>query len=120
VDVGLLAGFEDSEVLLDGAKVGDDPVGSGLRTVGGAVPAGPALTLWWPARVSVYGEVVGLAGNVEGQENSKVGTTWAVTPGTAMDMSTSLGWVPRGSVATHPRVACRGPGSQRVFEGSVT
>ncbi len=43
VDVGLLAGLEHAEVALDGAEVGDHPVGAGLRAVRRAVPGGPAV-----------------------------------------------------------------------------
>jgi hypothetical protein len=60
VDVGLLARLEDAEVGLDGAEVGDDPVGSRFGTVGRTVPAGPALALRRCVGCAVDGEVLDL------------------------------------------------------------
>jgi hypothetical protein len=53
MDVGLLAGLEDTEVLLDGAVVGDDPRRARGRAMGGPVPGGPALTLRWSVGMGV-------------------------------------------------------------------
>src|SRR5665647_819038 len=55
VDVGLLAGLDDAQILVHGPEIGDHPGGTWVRAMLGAIPAGPGLALGWAVGGGVDG-----------------------------------------------------------------
>ena len=56
VDVGLLAGLDDAQILVNGPEVGDDPIGARVGTMLGAIPAGPRIAFGWSVGGGVDGK----------------------------------------------------------------
>src|SRR5665647_1958708 len=56
VDVGLLAGLDDAQILVNCPEIGDHPGGTWVRAMLGAIPAGPGLALGWAVGGAVDGK----------------------------------------------------------------